>query len=412
MRYSGGTSSVPPPMTHPTDRTPAVSSAHAAPAVAPLHAEPAAPEAEARPVPASAASLSASAPELTRTILAIMALLALIAGSFWVLRPFIPGLIWATTIVIATWPVMIAAQRLLWGRRWLAVTVMTGALLLLFFVPLSLAIATVVDNADVMVGWFKAAAGYRFGDPPPWLAALPLVGPRAADYWRELVASGLGPLLSKVTPFAGTVASRVLREAGTLGAMGLQFLMTVAIAAILYLYGEAAGEGVLRFARRLAGRRGESTALLAAASIRGVALGVVVTAVAQSALGGIGLAIVGVPAVTVLTALMFLLAIAQIGVIPVLAPAVVWLFMTGDTGWAVFLLVWTAFVGTMDNFLRPWLIRKGANLPLLLIFAGVIGGLVSFGLVGIFIGPVVLAVTYTLLGVWMDERPGREPDGH
>jgi predicted PurR-regulated permease PerM len=184
-------------------------------------------------------------------------------------------------------------------------------------------------------------------------------------------------------------------------------MLTVAISAILYATGETAGQAVLRFARRLASDRGEDTALLAAASIRGVALGVVVTAVAQSVLGGIGLAVVGVPAVALLSAVMFLLAIAQIGVIPVLAPAAIWLFWSGDTGWAIVLAIWTAFVGTMDNFLRPWLIKKGANLPMLLIFAGVVGGLIAFGLVGIFIGPVVLAVTYTLLGAWMDERSGR-----
>ena len=126
-------------------------------------------------------------------------------------------------------------------------------------------------------------------------------------------------------------------------------------------------------------------------------------------LGGIGLAVVGIPAATLLTAVMFLLAIAQIGVIPVLLPAVIWLFWSGATGWGIVLLVWTVFVGTFDNFLRPWLIQKGANLPLLLIFAGVIGGLIAFGLVGIFIGPVVLAVTYTLLGAWMGERPARPP---
>jgi predicted PurR-regulated permease PerM len=101
---------------------------------------------------------------------------------------------------------------------------------------------------------------------------------------------------------------------------------------------------------------------------------------------------------------MFLLTIAQLGPFLVLLPAAVWLYWSGSTGLAIALVVWTLFVGTMDNFLRPWLIKKGANLPLLLIFAGVIGGLVSFGLVGIFIGPVVLAVTYTLLNAWMDER--------
>jgi predicted PurR-regulated permease PerM len=343
--------------------------------------------------------------DLTRTMLAVIALLALIAGSLWVLWPFVPALIWSTTIVIATWPLMVRAQSLLWGRRGLAVAAMTLALLLLFFVPLSLAIVTVVDNADVVIGWIRAASKYPLREPPAWLVGLPLVGPRIGDYWRDLVASGAEPLIAKTLPYLGTIATGVLKEAGAVGAVGLQFLLTVVVSAVLYTYGETAADAARRFGRRLAGDRGLHTVELAAASIRGVALGVVVTAVAQSVLGGIGLAVVGVPAAALLTALMFLLAIAQIGVIPVLLPAVVWLFWSGATGWGVFLLVWTAFVGTMDNFLRPWLIRKGANLPLLLIFVGVIGGLVTFGLVGIFIGPVVLAVTYTLLGAWMDEQP-------
>jgi predicted PurR-regulated permease PerM len=98
---------------------------------------------------------------------------------------------------------------------------------------------------------------------------------------------------------------------------------------------------------------------------------------------------------------MFMLCIAQIGPVLVLAPAVAWLYWSGDTGWGTFLLVWTLVVVSLDNILRPYLIKKGADLPLLLIFAGVIGGLISFGLVGIFVGPVVLAVTYTLIDAWV-----------
>jgi predicted PurR-regulated permease PerM len=375
----------------------------ASPAAPPPPQEGASPP-EAGRVPKAAGRLSAAAPELTRTMLAIMAIFALIAASFWVLRPFIPALIWSTTIVIATWPLMTRVQRLLWNRRALAVATMTLALLLLFFVPLTMAIATVVDNADTVLEWIRTLTSYRPGDPPAWLVGIPLVGARLADVWRELVGNGAGPLMSKITPYIGTVASRLLREAGAVGGVALDFMLTVAVSAILYAYGETAGSAVLRFSRRLAGERGEHTARLAAASIRGVALGVVVTAVVQSVLGGIGLAVVGIPAATLLTAVMFLLAIAQIGVIPVLLPAVIWLFWTDSIAWGAGLLVWTAFVGTMDNFLRPWLIQKGANLPLLLIFTGVIGGLVSFGLVGIFIGPVVLAITYTLLGAWMAEQ--------
>jgi len=135
-----------------------------------------------------------------------------------------------------------------------------------------------------------------------------------------------------------------------------------------------------------------------------VALGVVVTAVVQSVLGGIGIALAGVPFAAVLTAIMFMLCIAQLGPLPVLVPVVIWLYWSGETGWGTFVLVWTIVVGSLDSILRPLLIRKGAHLPLVLLLAGVIGGLIAFGLVGIFLGPVVLAVGYTLLQSWMAEE--------
>jgi len=160
---------------------------------------------------------------------------------------------------------------------------------------------------------------------------------------------------------------------------------------------------MVMFGRRLAGDRGEAAIRLAGRAIRGVALGVVVTALVQAVLGGIGLAVAGVPLATLLTALMFLLCIAQVGPLLVLAPAVIWLYWSGDSLWGTVLLAISIVVVTLDNVLRPILIRKGADLPLLLVFAGVIGGLIAFGLVGIFVGPVVLAVTYTLLESWVRE---------
>jgi len=157
------------------------------------------------------------------------------------------------------------------------------------------------------------------------------------------------------------------------------------------------------------GERGDTVVRLAGQAIRGVALGVVVTAFVQAVLGGLGLWIAGVPFAAVLTAVMFMLAVAQIGAVPVLVVALVWLWFQGSTGWFVALLVWTVIVGSLDNVLRPILIKKGADLPLLLIFAGVIGGLVSFGLLGLFVGPVVLAVGYTLLDAWVSEAPDDPP---
>ena len=187
--------------------------------------------------------------------------------------------------------------------------------------------------------------------------------------------------------------------------MTLQFLLIIVISAILYMTGDDAARWVRRFGRRLAGERGDHVVRIAGLAIRGVALGVVVTAFVQSVLGGIGLAIAGVPFAAVLTALMFMLALAQIGAVPVLLGGLAWLWWQGDTGWFVALLVWTIVVGSLDNILRPVLIKKGADLPLLLIFAGVIGGLVAFGLLGLFVGPVLLAVAYTLLDTWVAEAP-------
>jgi predicted PurR-regulated permease PerM len=191
----------------------------------------------------------------------------------------------------------------------------------------------------------------------------------------------------------------------------LQFLMTVALAAVMYACGEEAGRQVRRFAHRLGGVRGEASVMLARDAIRGVALGVGVTAVVQAVLGGIGLAVAGIPFAGLLTALMFMLCIAQVGAVPVLLPAAIWALWNGDTGWGVFLVVWSVVVGTLDNVIRPVLIRLGADLPLLLIFVGVIGGLFAFGLVGIFVGPVVLAVAYTLFESWIEEEADSGEDG-
>ena len=366
--------------------------------------EPSAAPAMVAPAPAAVAPTMRLPQDLTRTTFAVLALALLVGASLWVLRPFLGPTIWATMVVVATWPLMRRIERAAGGRRWVAVTVMTLLLLLLFVVPLVLAIVTIVDNADRLADWARLIAAYRPGPTPPdWLAAVPLIGSWLAGAWEHAVAAGLGHLLAKLTPYAGTATRWFVSEVGSVGLLALQFLMTVAIAAILYAGGEEAADQVRRFAHRLAGDRGASTVQLAGDAIRGVALGVGVTAVVQSVAGGITLAIVDIPFAGLLTALMFMLCIAQVGPAPVLVPAVIWVFWDGQIGWGIFMLVCTLVITTMDNVIRPMLIRLGADLPLLLIFAGVIGGLFAFGLVGIFVGPVVLAVAYMLLEAWIDE---------
>ena len=347
---------------------------------------------------------ASKAADLTRNLLAVLVLGLLIAGSLWILRPFLGSTIWAAMVVVTTWPVMLRVQARLRGKRWAAVLVMTLLLLLLFAVPLTLTLVTLVDNADRIVDWFKTLTTMRLpATPPDWVAALPLVGQRIVIAWEQAVAAGIEGLLPRLQPYAGSVTRWFVAEVGSVGFVLMQFLLTVAIAAVMYASGEEAARQVRAFAHKLGGERGGAMVTLAGAAIRGVALGVGVTAVVQAVLGGLGLALAGIPFAGLLTALMFMLCIAQIGALPVMVPATIWAFWSGDTGWGIFLAVWSGVVGTLDNFLRPVLIRMGADLPLLLIFAGVIGGLFAFGLVGIFVGPVVLAVAFTLFESWIEE---------
>ncbi len=341
------------------------------------------------------------ASDLTRTTLRLLALGILIASSAWILRPFLVASAWATMIVVATSPLLLGAERWLGGRRGPAVAAMTTALLLLLMVPLYLAVTTIVDNAELVAGWSASLARLAAQPPPDWIAALPVVGAKMATQWRELAAGGPEGLAVRLSPHAQTLVLWFVGQVGGVGMLLVQFLLTVVIAAILYANGETTVRGVDLFARRLAGSQGANAVHLAAQAVRAVALGVVVTAILQSAAGGLGLALAGVPFVPLLTALIFVLAVAQVGAAPVLIPAAIWVYAKSGVGWGTVFLAWTIFCVTFDNLLRPMLIRRGADLPLLLIFAGVIGGLIAFGVIGLFIGPVVLAVAYTLLVDWV-----------
>ena len=276
-----------------------------------------------------------------------------------------------------------------------------GALLLVFIVPFTLAVLSLIERADDIAVWVKSIVTAFLSPPPAWVEQLPLVGPRLAERWHHLASANAGELSARLAPYARDIARGVAAQAGSFGMMIVQFLLTVIISAVLYAKGETAGAGMCSFARRLAGVNGENAVILAARAIRGVALGVILTALIQALLGGIGLAAAGVPAATVLATVIFILCVAQLGPMLVLIPAVVWLFWQDHTLWGTAMIFWALFVGIIDNFIRPLLIRRGADLPLLLIFAGVIGGLIAFGVIGLFIGPVMLAVTYTLLKEWV-----------
>ena len=345
-------------------------------------------------------------PDLPGLIFAILIICGLLALSLWIVSPFAAALVWATTIVVATWPVLLRLQRWFGGRRGPAVAVLTIVLLLIVVVPFLAGLGTLLGNREAITAKIDQLRTAEIPPPPSWVARVPLVGAQAAAAWQGFAGAAAHDLAAKAAPYARQALNWLIGTLGSIGALFFHLLMTVIVAAVLYSLGDTAAERLRRFARRLAGDRGENVVVLAGQAIRGVALGVVVTAVGQSVIAGIGLAIAGVPFAGVLTVLALVLCIAQMGPILVLLPSIIWLYGSGEAGWGTFLLVWTIPVVTLDNVVRPILIRKGADLPLLLIFTGVIGGLVSFGLIGIFVGPVVLAVGHTLLDAWIDSEAG------
>ena len=340
--------------------------------------------------------------DITRTILAVLGIGALIIAAYWIVKPFMLSMLWAGMIVVSTWQLLLRMEKLLWGKRSLAAVVMALLLALLFIVPLITALGLMMAYADRIAGWIETLS-IVLPPPPQWLDTLPFFGFKLANMWRDVASAGTSGLSARIAPHADEIAAWLLREAGNQKNTIFDFFLTVIISAVLYAKGETASQGLLRFARRLAGARGEEVTILAAKAVRGVALGVVVTALAQSIAGGIGLAVSGVPAAAFLGFVMFVLCLAQLGPSPVLVPAVIWLFWSDSTGWGIFLGLWAVPVILVDNYLRPMLIRKTVDIPLLLVFPGVIGGLITLGIIGVFVGPVVLVVTYSLLATWIKD---------
>ena len=343
--------------------------------------------------------------DLTRTLLGVLCIGVLIVAAFWIVRPFVAAAIWATMIVVVTWAVMLRVQVRWWNSRALAVASMIVMLVLLFVIPLTLAIGTIVANAGEIVDRIRSITSMPIPPPPQWLAQLPFIGAALNTAWLQSSAGGVEGFVTQLLSYAGGLTTWLLAEVGNVGYVIIQLVLIPVFAAFMYANGEKYASTLLRFGRRLAGQQGEALIHLAAQAIRGVALGVGLTAVIQAALGGVGLAAAGVPFAGFITAVLLVLCIAQIGMLVVLIPAVIWVFWSGDLAWGIFLLIWSLVASMLDTVLRPVLVSRSADLPLLLIFVGVIGGFVAFGLLGIFVGPVVLAVAYTFLKTWIDRTP-------
>lgn len=346
--------------------------------------------------------------DIPQILLSVLFLSLMIVACLWIVQPFILGFAWAAMVVIATWPVLIKLQRLLFGRRSLAVLVMTLLLFLLFVIPIALLVNSLVDGSTPLV--HAVTTGNLTPPDLSWLNSIPFIGAKLYSGWHSLLDMGGTAIMAKVRPYIGTTTTWFVGQAAHIGRFMMHCALMLLFSALLYWQGEKVAFGVRYFATRLASKRGDAAVLLAGQAIRAVALGVVVTALVQAVLGGIGLAISGVPYATLLTVVMIFSCLVQLGPLIVLIPSIIWLYWTGDTTWGTVLLVWSCVVGTMDNFIRPMLIRMGADLPMVLILTGVIGGLIAFGMIGLFIGPVLLAVTWRLFDAWVREIPPPSED--
>ncbi|MEJ0002782.1 MAG: AI-2E family transporter [Pararobbsia sp.] len=306
---------------------------------------------------------------------------------------------------------MLGLQKRLGNRRWLATTIMLIGLLIVIVLPLYQAISTLALHAGDIMDSIKALPNYALPPPPGWVADIPLVGARAAQEWQKLSDAGPGGFLATIEPYVTIAARWMLSHAAIVGAFVIHMIITLIISGVLYMQGEAAAGLVMRFANRVANERGTAAVRLTGLAIRAVALGIVVTAITQSALGGIGLWISGVPGAGILTALMLMFCLAQIGPLPPLLGGIIWLFWHDMHVWGVLLIIWTVLVTMLDNVLRPMLIRRGVDLSMLLIPSRACSAaMVAFGIVGLFMGPVILAVTYTLLGAWISDVPAQHSD--
>lgn len=335
---------------------------------------------------------------------------AMIALCVWMMRPFLVAMLWGIIIAIAAWPGYRFLLGALNGRRKLASVVFTLLALILLIVPALMLSGTVVEGVSAIHDGVKT--GELDVPPAPDLSGIPLIGPEVESFWNR-ASDNLEDALESIRPQLQMIGARLLGFAAHAGTGILHLLLAIVIAAILLAKSDEAGRVASAVARRLAGEQGRHFALLAESVVRSVSRGILGIALIQALLGGLGMLLAGVPAAGLWAILIMILATIQIGAFPVLLVAAGYLFYTGDLTTAILFSVWSAFVASLDNVLKPLLLGRGVEVPMVVIFIGAIGGLLNAGIIGLFIGPVILALGYELLLAWLrvphHEAPAEEP---
>lgn len=333
----------------------------------------------------------------------LAAIVLLVLGCLIVLRPFLAAILFAAAIAISSWPLYLWLLHRMRQRRTLAAALMTISLTLVILVPLALVAWSVADNAASYFDQVRAAVDDGTIVPPAWLKQLPLVGEQADAYLRKLVASR-EELIALAQRLLEPARRLLLGASLVLGRGVAQVSLAVFVCFFLYRDGQAIVALVRDGMGKLIGEQGEAVADTVGRTVRGVMYGLLGTALAQAGVAAIGLALAGVPAVALLSICTFVLSLIPVGPPLIWGGAAIWLFNEGRTGWGVFMLVWGFFaISGVDNVVKPMLISRGSSLPFILVLLGVMGGVLAFGFVGLFIGPTLLAVGLGLLRHWGSE---------
>lgn len=337
---------------------------------------------------------------LLRSLVLGLFAVGILWGCLLVLKPFIPALLLAAIFCLSTWPAFQWFQMRTGHRTTLSATIMTLLLAVCFLVPLIFLGSSLADNFTSIFRMIAATLQQNPGHAPLWIAELPLIGDYIDQFWREYltdtsqIAAMMTSNLQKVTPYLLKIGTSIGR-----GLVDIAF--GVLIAFFFFRHGTVVLARISALAERFLGARGQHYLNVSKKTTIGVVYGILGTAIAQGALAGVGFWIAGIPAAPFLGLVTFLISLVPFGPPLIWIPATLWLFGEGQTGMAVFMGIWgLCVISGVDNIIRPYFISLGSNLPLLLVLLGVFGGIIAFGFIGIFIGPTLLALTYTLIIEW------------
>ncbi len=323
---------------------------------------------------------------------------------FKILLPFLGPILWSIVIVVATWPIYVKLKKRLGNRAKSATFVIIFGLALILVGPVGILTASLSEHIGKAANMVQDLTNAKLPEhPPQWVQKLPIVHSWIENIWHE-AATDMQGFVGKIQPQIRTVFTWLLAQGAQLGLVLLQFLLVLLISAVIFPSGEILAQYVRAFSLRLGGAQGVSTLDAAAQTIQKVSVGVIGTAAIQALLSGFGFWLADVPAWVLLTFFCFFITLLQLGTGLVWIPVAIWLVYQDARGWAIFTAVWGIFINVIDNVIKPYLISKGGKLPIALIFMGVIGGLLTFGIIGIFLGPTLLAVGYNLIKLWLSSE--------